>query len=404
MPKFKTYIKQKYVVSEGDNFHLWISLKTIISSEKDWKLPQLIEKRNIYWDGNSERYLNGEKLAIDTWLPKSVKPIEDFIRNEFIESLNDTLSVLVKEKDIVKSDYLKDKRISFVVDGSFSMRDHLFSLSKTLNYFFKNNISNQSKLYLFNREDNKDFVDLLNRYDVNEDDFYGTISNIEVLHKFKAKKTNQDYIVYLTDDGGYDETIDSLTSVDFNVPLIVLHLNNSTAPIYADSFLESIQNSRGFICEDVKEINNQLYTKANKRILAYQDGLVYEQVNSKQKNSSLIKDLVAYQYINNTKVNEIDKIDWLDEIHHIAVLNKIVTKFSSMIVLVNDDQKKRLEELEKGKDRFDREKENGKDTISSPNDMFSVNATPEPEEWILIILISIYVFYHYYKKRVSYKS
>ena len=404
LPKIRVYRNKKYVVTEGDNFHLWISLKTIISSENDWKLPQLIEKRNVYWDDNSERYLNGEKLAINDWLPMSIKPKGSFVRNEFVESLNDTLSVLVKEKDIIKNNYLKDKRVSFIVDGSFSMHDHLSSLSETLNYFSKNNISNQSKLYLFNREHNKDFVDLSNRFNINEDDFYGTISNIEVLHKFKAKNTDQDYIVYLTDDGGYDETIDSLTSVSFNVPLIVFHLNNSTAPIYADSFLESIQNSKGFICEDVKEINNQLYTKVDERILSYQDGLVYEKVNSKEENSSLIKDLVAYQYINNTKINETNKINWLDEIHRIAVQNKIVTKFSSMIVLVNDAQKKRLEELEKEKDRFDREKEDGKETISSPNDIFSVNAAPEPEEWILIILISIYVFYHYYKKRVSYKS
>ena len=103
------------------------------------------------------------------------------------------------------------------------------------------------------------------------------------------------------------------------------------------------------------------------------------------------------------KNNADKKIDWLDEIHSIAVDNKIVTKFSSMIVLVNDIQKKRLEELENQKDRFDREKEDGKESLTNPSDLFTVNATPEPEEWLLMALILMYICYHFYQKKIKFE-
>jgi putative PEP-CTERM system integral membrane protein len=398
LPKRKEYKNNKTTISEGENFHLWIRFKTIISSENDWKMPQLIEKRNVYWNDSSIRYLNGKKLTTEGWLPKSIKPKADFIRNMFIETLNDSVSICVKEKIIFTKNYLKDKRISFVIDGSYSMRNHLDNLKETLNYFSNQHISNQSKLYIFNRESSRNGIDLSIGLDLKMDDFYGTISNIEVLHKFHEQRKDQDYIIYLTDEGGYDETIDSLLTIDFNSPLIVFHLNNSIAPVYADAFLESIQNSKGFICEDLKNINNRLYVNSDDDLLSYQDGIVYERVDSNGKESNLIKDIVANKYINNAKNEGNNRIDWLDEIHRIAVENKIVTKFSSMIVLVNDIQKKRLEELEKNKDRFDREKEDGEENLTNPSDLFSVNATPEPEEWVLITLIVLYVFYYYRKK------
>ena len=53
----------------------------------------------------------------------------------------------------------------------------------------------------------------------------------------------------------------------------------------------------------------------------------------------------------------------LDYLHKIAVEQSIVTPYSSMIVLVNDEQRRRLEELEKQGDRFQREKEQVGETV-----------------------------------------
>ena len=61
----------------------------------------------------------------------------------------------------------------------------------------------------------------------------------------------------------------------------------------------------------------------------------------------------------------------------------IVSPFSSMIVLVNDAQRKRLEDLSKGADRFERELEAGGADDAAAR---VVTAVPEPEEWLLLVV------------------
>lgn len=398
LPKTKNYRRGNGLITEGENFHLWIRFKTLPSWKNEWKMPELIEKRNVYWNEKTIRTLNGEALTIDTWLPKSIQIKNDNDRFPFVEKLNDSIAIQVKEKNTAVENYLNGKKISFIVDGSYSMKNHLEAVNNSLEAIREKGISEQSELHIINRKatSNIAFSEL---FDIQKEAFYGTISNIEVLHNFNKLNKKQDYIVYITDEGGYDETIDSLKAVTFNVPLIVLHVNNLKSPIYADAFLESVQNTNGFISGNIEEINNKLYVEANSNIISYNGSLVYEKVSPALKETHLIKDLVAYEYINSSINKKENKIDWLDEIHSIAVENKIVTKFSSMIVLVNDIQKKRLEELEKKKDRFEREKENGKEDLTSPSDLFQVKATPEPEEWLLIGFIGLYICYFYYNKK-----
>jgi putative PEP-CTERM system integral membrane protein len=72
----------------------------------------------------------------------------------------------------------------------------------------------------------------------------------------------------------------------------------------------------------------------------------------------------------------------LDSVHATAKAHGVVTAYSSMIVLVDDWQKKRLEQLEKQDDRFDREHETGEERLSGQEAPFA--SVPEPEEWALI--------------------
>lgn len=53
-------------------------------------------------------------------------------------------------------------------------------------------------------------------------------------------------------------------------------------------------------------------------------------------------------------------------IHAVAKKYKIVSPYSSMLVLVNDEQRQLLKEAEAQSDRFDRKVENGKENLSKP--------------------------------------
>ncbi|NJM08688.1 PEP-CTERM sorting domain-containing protein, partial [Candidatus Gracilibacteria bacterium] len=83
-----------------------------------------------------------------------------------------------------------------------------------------------------------------------------------------------------------------------------------------------------------------------------------------------------------TQRGSADPLAALDSLHAIAVEQSIVTPYSSMIVLVNDQQQRMLDELAKQDDRFEREfEEVGETTNETPP---VVTGVPEPEEWLLI--------------------
>jgi putative PEP-CTERM system integral membrane protein len=79
----------------------------------------------------------------------------------------------------------------------------------------------------------------------------------------------------------------------------------------------------------------------------------------------------------------------LDAIHAIAKSYDIVTPYSSMIVLVNEQQKQALKEAEAKSDRFEREVESGKEQLSKPSNPLTVSGVPEPEEWMLLGISAI---------------
>ncbi|OQY22866.1 MAG: hypothetical protein B6I34_05335 [Anaerolineaceae bacterium 4572_32.1] len=77
------------------------------------------------------------------------------------------------------------------------------------------------------------------------------------------------------------------------------------------------------------------------------------------------------------------RLDTLDHLHEIAIANSIVTPYSSMLVLVNQQQEDLLDELEEGDDRFEREYEQVGETVENA---LTVTGVPEPEEWLLLAL------------------
>jgi len=74
----------------------------------------------------------------------------------------------------------------------------------------------------------------------------------------------------------------------------------------------------------------------------------------------------------------------LDEIQGLAVKYGEVSAYSSMVVLVDDAQRRALAETERQADRFNRAFESGKEVLPTPTNPFALSATPEPHEWILI--------------------
>jgi putative PEP-CTERM system integral membrane protein len=84
-------------------------------------------------------------------------------------------------------------------------------------------------------------------------------------------------------------------------------------------------------------------------------------------------------------------LEALDAIHQIAKKQSVVTPYSSMIVLVNDQQKEQLKKAEQEKDRFERVVDKGVENLTKPGNAM-VTAVPEPETWVLLGLSLIFLY------------
>lgn len=110
--------------------------------------------------------------------------------------------------------------------------------------------------------------------------------------------------------------------------------------------------------------------------------------------------LAARQVIlHRTRQAQLGKLEVLDELHRLAVQHRVVSAYSSMIVLVNDEQRELLKRASAEQDRFQREVESGKEIINHPLNPLHVSATPEPHEWLLIMLAVSVLYFAWSSRR-----
>jgi len=95
--------------------------------------------------------------------------------------------------------------------------------------------------------------------------------------------------------------------------------------------------------------------------------------------------------------SELSQLPTLDRLHALAQEYSLVTPYSSMIVLVNDTQRRLLEQMEQLDDRYQREVEAIGDT--TPAIQTPLTGVPEPHEWLLLILAAGMLAYYSYTRR-----
>jgi putative PEP-CTERM system integral membrane protein len=81
-----------------------------------------------------------------------------------------------------------------------------------------------------------------------------------------------------------------------------------------------------------------------------------------------------------SKQKSSNQLTQLDAMHAVAKNFKVVTPYSSMIVLVNKAHRYQLKQAEAKSDRFDREVESGKEELNKLDNPLNVSGVPEPEE------------------------
>ncbi|OKH45761.1 exosortase [Calothrix sp. HK-06] len=416
IPPERTAIEISSQPNRPKEMHLWLTYKVMRHSE-GWALPQLGEKRNIFWTNQTKRNFNGTNQKIDGWLqayiPASKAPQAQIKEVNLLASAD---NYKITAKPLTQQDYKlpQNQRFAIVLDTSRSMSAHVKELEKTFNWlknkgFANNQLSdNDADLYITSipgAEPKR--LDDINQFKPAKMTFYGAVQFKEMLQQFDKLRgdTKYDGILLVTDEGSYELSDDKKNFPTVTSPLWMVHLG-ALPKAYDDNTLKAIENSGGGVSTDISEV---LYRQATKsalgnNVVSVIDGYAWFMEKLTTASTLVSNDfdsLAARQLILGlSRDKNLEQLTELDAIHELAKRFKIVTPYSSMIVLVNDEQRRQLKEAEAQKDRFNREVESGKENLTKPNNPLKNTSIPEPSSGAALLIAAIIVFVFTKKRRV----
>ncbi|MCW6035168.1 TIGR02921 family PEP-CTERM protein [Spirulina subsalsa FACHB-351] len=391
--------------------HLWLTYR-VMNQEAGWALPKLGEKRNIFWTKKTERWRNGERVKgfdqdwLEGFLPASAQGVK--------QSHQGTLNgYTVTAKPLSEGDYVlpQGQHFAVILDSSYSMESQRQAINKTLDWLKKEGFTdgrlenNEADLYLTaTAEEEPQSFTKWQDFNLNKQVFYGTLQLDEMLAQFKALAGNKPYdgVIVLTDEGSYELAKDQETVPVMNAPLWVVHLGGFPEA-YEDGVLQEIQRSGGGVAQTLPEVLQRMATtgKLGEDTIAVVDGYAWQKTTTLAEDSETgFMPLAARMLIKElTKGFTAPTVEDLDGVHAIAKETAIVTPYSSMIVLVNDEQRQALREAEASEDRFERQVEDGNQTLDKPNNPLQSNPSVGVPEGRMAIALTLVLLFFFLKRR-----
>ncbi|BAY72366.1 TIGR02921 family PEP-CTERM protein [Anabaena sp. FACHB-709] len=390
--------------------NLWLTYK-VLGQDKGWAMPDLGERRNIFWTNQTKRIRNGKEIGFkeNAWLEEFI-PASQKIQPALHEvSLDEGYKILAKP--LSNKDYTlpKNQRVALVLDTSRSMGEHIKELTQTLSWlkqhgFADNDLTNNdADLYIsVSPGATPTRLDNLQQFQPEKVAFYGTIQPQEMLAQFNNLRgdTAYDAVLLLSDEGSYELSKNNKTVPATPAPLWMVHLGGLPGA-YNDGIIKSLQDSGGGVAVDIAEVLQRIATKSilGDSVVTVVNGYAWylqtldTAVTTNNQQDDLLPLAARQLILGLSKQIKLDNLKSLDAIHAVAKKYKIVSPYSSMLVLVNDEQRQLLKEAEAASDRFDRKVENGKENLSKPNNPLKVSV-PEPSGgWLLgVSAIALFIF------------
>lgn len=373
---------------------LWLTYKAL-PEEGQWPLPQLTEKRSIYWDRKTV-HLRGKapvKLDRETWFEAGLlapSPKQQKHQTVFPEGYR-----VIADPVASAPTPLRSQRLALVVDTSHSMASQTRELAEAMRAFQAIANTNTLDWYLTAAGGTAQRLD--RAIDPQKTTFFGSLQLSELLQQFEQLQDSRAYdaVILVTDQGSYELAEDQTKVPSPTAPLWVLHLGGRMPSAYEDTVLQAIQNSRGGVATDAKTLLQRLVpSEQDNTVASVVDGYVWrvQTVSPDEKAGGTNTDrttpdftaLAARQLILKlSREGNIGQVASLDRVHAIAKRAQIVTPYSSMLVLVDERQREALRQAEQSADRFKRQVEQGNDALTQPGNPLS-NPASVPEPGILL--------------------
>jgi len=397
---------------EAPEFHLWMTY-TVMAQGDVYPLPALAEARNVYWDSGTERVVNGAAVAnTDEWLWAVLEAEGEVEKRAHTIDL-DTFRVRAVPITQEWGTALADERYAVVLDTSYSMNAHADEVGEALDWI-EAEIAPENDVDLFLahskfRGEPSTWASL-SGFELSATPLYGGSSYDHLLRELNAARETLEYdVVLVLTDAGSSVLIEDGLEVDLGAPLWMVHFGG-LPPSYDDGTLDAIQSRAGGAVERVQTVfqRRSLLADAPREVVDVADGYVWFLEEAREggvgraDNSAAFAPLAARQLVQALSRSKLGSSnETLDIIHAVAVEHAIATPYSSMIVLVNDEQRERLKRASEAEDRFERESESGVEQLSKPSSGMEVSGAPEPEEWLLILLAGAMLIQVHRQRRLT---
>jgi putative PEP-CTERM system integral membrane protein len=415
------------LIDEAPPLYLWMTYQTL-ATEQGWPMPRLALKRNIFWDKDTVRLLNGDTLKTDkeAWLPESIPTIAPVTPQSHEIDLPDGQRVLVMPASQADLPALPTGlRLAVVLDRSHSMTAHtdmvaseLTRLQELAGAEANIDIYLTASPYRGEPPSRGNLTDL----DMNDIVYFGGQNAAELLAQYEDLRVDESYdaVLVFTDGSGYEL---GENEIDVPIPLApvwMVHMGRDLPLGYDDETLEAIQASGGGVVGNLDQALSRLAVAlageekstgigpVSRDLI---DGYMWTLLPADQSESLdlepnpeesgfiafaarrlILAEMQRYG-------GDLSQVSTLDNLHALAQEFSIVTPYSSMIVLVNSEQQRLLDHLAEGSDRFDREFEQLKDTV--PSTTTPLTGVPEPHEWLLIGLAVIMLLLYASRRKLA---
>ncbi len=384
--------------------HLWLTYRTLPVAE-GWPLPRLLEARNVFWDDDTVRTVRGEATdGEDAWAQDVVEGhVPDRVARAFAVGGMQVVATPLEDAARLPRG---GRNYAVVVDRSYSMHEVDDELVETFDWL-REEIYPRANVDVYltsapSRGEVPSRIDDANAYDATSEIFYGGQSTASMLRQAVALAEDADLacpfgktgidcydaVLFLTDAGRIELEEDGDLAYGGAAPLWFVHLGGRVAMGYDDAVTEAIQKSAGGITTRVEDVfaHFALAESRTDAFIGFGGGYVWS-VAPGEGESERLDPIAARQFVRGAiQTQDVSDRNVLDRIHRVATRAKIVTPYSSMIVLVMDRQHQALDLAEKGDDRFDRRTSTDASPLAQPNDMLGLTGTPEPEVWALLLM------------------
>lgn len=385
------------VLAQRQPMHMWMTYK-VMKQANSWPLPHLNEQRNVYWNQQTDRSIDGQSVGSNSqWLPDAIAadPSAPVVHQM---TLPNGSNIIAKPFDAKGYSLPQNQRMAIVLDSSYSMNAHRPELVKTIDWLRSKILpQNQIDLYLTASGSTPPQLGSMTDFKPDRAIFYGSIDPKQMLEQFEslsktAANPKYDAVIAITDRGSYELTTDKDKPKSMSAPLWMVHLGGLPFA-YDDATLSMIQHSGGSVSTEIETVMQRIATLPSlgkdTSLLSVVDNYAWFLSQAKDPTAKPKDDgfdaIAARQWISQVSQSlQPSQLKELDAVHVLAKRYNLVTPYSSMIVLVNEQQKQDLKNAEQGKDRFKRDGEDKQQLPPSTN----VSATPEPAEWLLLAIVT----------------